>query len=171
MYTEFQITFTDYFKTIKGKEFVYEWVIPFIISLLLFFNLFNNAPTDLEITGILSYISNMIAILTGFSITCVTILLSSSNQTIDELKVKMTDRKIGDSVVTIYQLILLTFIFLVVIQVFVLLLNLIFYLFDSYKVIENYIKIILTLDAFLVCHIILLHIRNITNFYLVFWKK
>jgi hypothetical protein len=178
MYNEFIYPIFDYFRTIKRRELLYEIVSPIIITTILFL-LFGQRLTIYIISNFNGYVVNLLAILIGFSITCITILVGSDNCVIKEMKEKQIDRRIGKEHISLFRLILVTFSYSIIIEIITLTFVLILILFFSspssanlkqtIPSTENFIFAMVTF--FLMVHIILLNLRNISNFYLVFWKK
>ena len=171
MYISFIHPLFDYFKTLKRQEFVYEWIIPIVIGIIFYLCLLGSIHSDIikEFNG---YIINFIAILIGFSITCVVILVGSESQNIKDLKEKDSERKLNNKPVRLYQLILICYIYSIIIEIFTLVYVLmVILLVDPF--INNQPSMTykyFTIGTFiLLLHIILLTIRNITNFYFSFW--
>ena len=111
-----------------------------------------------------------LAILIGFSITCITILITSNTGSITEIKEKKTDnRVIGGQIISIYQWFLILFIYVLLIQIFLLLL--VFFTAFVLRVFcnEYFITLLLFMEVFLTLHVLLLLVRNISNFYFVFF--
>lgn len=91
LYFEYIHPIKDYVKTLQFNEFVFDWVMPLIITGLLYkFTLNNIAPET--ITVINGYSINLLAILVGFSITSLTILTANSSKNIEELKEHYSER-------------------------------------------------------------------------------
>jgi hypothetical protein len=169
LYLEFLYPITDYFRTLKRNEAYFELAMPLICAILV--NLFILTNINLEKLGsFIGYIINFLAILVGFSITAVTILSSESGQRFEILRKMETDRKIGNKPIHGYQLILITFIYVILVEFFTLAYNLIYYLSWMNGIFISYYKIIISINIFLMFHVIALNIRNITNFYFIFWK-
>lgn len=168
-YLEFLIPLKDYFCSLSFKEFLFEWVIPLIVSIILFYTILPkiNLTIILNFNG---YLINALAILIGFSITTITILSTSSNKNIDHLKEKKSARIIDGRKISLYQLVFINFSFVLFIEFFAIIYNLLFYLIFSASCLTDYSHILFSINIFIVSHIVLLNIRNIANFYLIHWN-
>lgn len=164
IYLEFLQLVKDYFVTLKKKELFFEWFIPLIIGLIFYF--FSNINNN-ELHNFIPTIVNVLAILVGFSIATITILSTTSSQNVNNLKKIISDRKIGNKQINLYQLIMITFSFILFIEIILLIFNLLICLFS----ISLYYKILFGINIFFMLHILLLNIRNITNIYFIFYRE
>ncbi|MGG4549392.1 hypothetical protein ABER02_16645 [Rossellomorea marisflavi] len=170
LYGEWLVPIVDYFRTLNKKEFYYEWVTPLLISFVIALSYEYLGNVEAALSKLRDILPDTLAILIGFTITCVTVLVASSGKTIDLLKNKKTDnRKIGKKTVSMYQWLLILFIYVLISQISLL----IFIFFSSYllSVYKTLYIIYATLFimTFLLLHILLLLIRNTTNFYFIFF--
>jgi hypothetical protein len=167
LYFEYIHPINDYFRTIKLNEIIFEWVLPFAITA----PIYKYILPDLEgahIGTVCGYIINFLAILIGFSVTCLTILSSASSESIDKLKKKESHRSLHNKKISLYHLIVINFIFLLVMEFFNLFFNLGFFLFSSKISNIGFLPEFFSVSIFITCHVIFLNIRNVTNFYFVF---
>ncbi len=170
MYLEFLIPIKDYLVTLNLRELIFDWFIPIILSTIAYFFLIPGiAKTD--ILNFNGYVINALAILIGFSITCITILSTSSNDNIKALKERKSKRKIAGKLISLYQLIFITFSFVLFMEVIALLFNLIYFLIYSSSCINNYLRLFFALNLCFILHIVALNIRNISNFYFIHWNE
>ena len=170
IYLEYLLLFRDYIATLKKKEALSEIFLPFIIAILSYFFTLPNANIG-KLSIFVGYVINFLAILIGFSITSVTILSSESGKRFEMLKKLQTERMIGGATITGHQLILITFIYVIVVEFFTLTYNLVYYLLWINGFLTSYCKFIIAVNIFLLLHIIMLNIRNITSFYFIYWKE
>lgn len=169
-YLEFLHPIRDYFATLKINEIIFDIALPLIASSI--FYIFLSVEINSEkIVTFVGYIINLLAILIGFSITSVTIISSESGNKFDALRQIDTDRLIGGRKISLHQLILINYIFVIIIEFIALIYNIFYYLLWISNCLVCHKRILLTLSIFLLLHIVLLNIRNITNFYFIFWKK
>ena len=122
IYLEFLQLVKDYFATLKKNEFLFEWGIPIIVSVIFYFFSKTNLQ---EFSETLLIIINVLAILIGFSIATITILSTTSSKNVNDLKKILSERKIGGQRITLYQLMMITFSFMLFIEIFLLIYNLI----------------------------------------------
>ncbi|MFE9079838.1 hypothetical protein [Bacillus mobilis] len=170
LYGEWLIPVIDYFRTLNKKEFFYEWTTPMLVAFLITFSyrFLGNAENALsKLRGILP---DTLAILIGVTITCITVLVASSSKTIDLLKNTETkNRKISNKKINMYQWFLILFIYVLIVQISLL----IFIFFSSYVLTVYKTSFVvftsLFIMTFLLLHILLILIRNIANFYFIFF--
>lgn len=168
-YLEFLYPITDYFRTLNRKEAYFELALPLLIGILAYW-LSVTAVNFEKLGSFIGYIINFLAILIGFSITAVTILSSESGHRFEMLQKAESKRNIGGKTISTYQLILITFIYVILIEFFTLAYNLVCYLFLMNTILKSYYRLIIGVNIFLMFHVIMLNIRNVTNFYFIFWK-
>ena len=169
-YFEFLFVIKDYAVTIKFKELIFDWILPFIFAFIFRWIFLKNLCVN-EINDFNGYVINVFAILIGFSLTSLTILSTSNSKNINQLKEKIIKRKIGGKNISLYQLIFITFSFGLLIEIFALIFSLFYFLFIKIGYSEFFIKNLFIFYLLLLIHIIFLNIRNITNFYFIFLKK
>ncbi len=169
MYREFIFLIFDYFKTIKKNVFYYEWVMPFIIGIMCFLSLkFHWLRTDYSL--FINSSVSLLGVLLGFSIMVITILTTSNNVNIENIKKTLTDYIISNERISLYRLLLVNYSYLIIIEALVLVAYFISLLFFS-----NFchtVKLVLfSLYVVSIIHILLLTIRNITDFYFIITKE
>lgn len=170
MYLEFLLLIADYFRTVTKRIFIFEWILPFITGIGIFLLLFFGSSTSATIVFKDNAI-NLLGILVGFSITIITILTTGQGKNLDEIKSKVTDIKINNEKITLFRLLLINFTYSVIIEVSLIIVCLIYPL-----LIENIgMNLILkyagfSILVFLILHIMLLTMRNLTDFYLILIK-
>jgi len=170
IYLEFLIPIKDYLTTLKIREAIFDWLIPLIITLLAYIFILRGSQYTESLKQLNGYIISLLGILIGFSITSVTLLVTSSSKNIEELQETVaSQRKIAGQKINLYQLILINFTFVLMVEVFTLAINLIYALIDaaSSKA-TNFWVFFCVANIFLLSNIILLSIRNTTNIYFVF---
>lgn len=170
MYLEFLLVTADYFKTINRKIFIYEWVFPLLISILcIIFGCYINFENFREFKE--SSI-NILGVLLGFSIAVITIITTGSGNNLEEIKKKRTNIKIGGNNISLYDLLLINFSYSVVIEVLLIISCLLMPIISKVIGLSYNAKLVLySIMVFIVLHILLLTLRNITDFYLIITKK
>jgi len=170
IYIEFHIPIRDYLSILTWKEAFFDLIIPLIVAIVSYCFIFNCANID-KLATFTGLVINFLAILIGFSITSLTILSSESGNSFETLKKYDSKRNIGNKPITGYQLILITFICVILVEFITLAYNLTYYLLWVNGFLTSYVRIIIAINIFLMLHIIMLNIRNITNFFFIFWKS
>ena len=64
------------------------------------------------------YIITLLGILIGFSMTSVTLLVTSNSKNIERLQETLTNRKVETQLINLYQLVLINFVFVLMIEIF-----------------------------------------------------
>lgn len=172
VYGEWLVPIVDYYTVIKKKEAIYEIIIPIIISITLVIFCCIHGISIKALIKLRDMLPNTLAILIGFTITCITVLISNDNKNIQLLKNKPTDeRYVANKKIYLYQWLLIMFVYVLIIQImllaFVFLASIFLQLNNS-----NFIAgLLLSIETYLIIHILLIIIRSITNFYFVFFRK
>lgn len=171
MYIEFFILIIDYFKTIKVKIFIYEWLFPLIICLAIYFNF-----DKMDMSSFKSFKEstlNILGVLLGFSIAIITLIITTSNNNISTIKVIQTKfQNKSNTQLSLFELILVNFTYTVTIEIFVIISSLLFPLLSHILYFSANLKLILySFLVFFVIHILLITLRNITDLYLILTKK
>lgn len=171
IYILFLIPIKDFFATLNKKEFSFLFIIPFIFTAVL--NLFIFYEVDLkDLFQNLGNIINLLAILIGFSITGLAILASGGSENLNLLrKTNSREKKLDGKPVDLYKLLLNNFTYAVILELFTLGFNLLFSFIYSATLFKNSVSIFYTIDCFLIIHIILLNIKNVTNIYFSLFKE
>lgn len=172
IYGEWLYPIVDYYATLKRNERNYEIILPLIVSGLSVLIYFLYGDSFRAIMKLRDILPNALAILIGFTISCVTILVSSDNATIKFLKDKLSnDRLVRNKIISMYQWMLITFVYILIVQVF--LLTFIFFIAFILQIHQSqtFLSISLFIEVYTILHILLLLIRNITNFYFVFFVQ
>lgn len=170
MYLHFTIPFKDYFCTLKFKEISFEWILPLILAYSFSFYLVTEINYK-DVTDFSGLVINVLAILIGFSLTCLTVLVTSSNPNIEQLKVTPSKRKLGNKNINLHRLMLITFVFSIFMEIILMILNAVYLLIFKNGSSTFSPKVLLFINLFLLLNILFLTIRNITNLYFVFYRK
>ncbi|MEA4834975.1 MAG: hypothetical protein VB133_07570 [Anaeromusa sp.] len=171
-YGEWIVPIGDYYSILKPTERNYEIYLPAFIALVVTGIYYDSGcilPALLKLRDILPA---SLAILIGFSITSITIWLSSNNKNIDDVKNRSTeDRIISGKLISIYQWVLIMFIYVLLVQIFLLLM--VFFTAFILRIYSGdiFMSCLLFIEVYLTLHILFLLIRSITNFYFVFFRK
>lgn len=170
MYLEFILLFLDYFKTLNRRIIIYEWIFPVIICFLLFSL---NCKYDLSAYKLFKENSiNILGVLLGFSIAIITIITTGGGKNLEEIKNIKTDFKKNNREITLYDLILINFTYSVILEILVIIGCLLIPLVSNlFKINHNIKLIIYSIMVFLVVHVLLVTMRNLTDFYLIITKN
>ncbi|MGH1387512.1 hypothetical protein [Kordia sp.] len=169
MFKDYLLLINDYLMTL-GKGVWFDIITPLFIAVISFF-LFKYDIIYLS-KDFIGNVLSVLGILAGFSITSVTILTSSENDKINELKSYMTGKVVDGLEISRFRKIYIMISYSVLVTLFVIILNIVAYLFPWSKlgVNLNFLYTLKTLELFLLIHIFLLNIKNITYLYFIFFN-
>lgn len=169
IYIEFLYPIMHYLKTLKNNEAAFDLGVPIIVGIvgyiIRYYYEYSILSTDAA--GFFSTIITLLAILIGFTISSITIIATTHQ------KISIpTERSVGNTNLTLYQLMNTTFIYTLFAEFFTLVFNIAAVLSIAYNVswAIDYVNLLILIDIVLITHIILLNIRNVTNFYFVFHR-
>lgn len=167
MYREFVFIFIDYLKTLNFRVFVFEVFIPLIIGGIVFV-LSCRENDNASIVTYQKQILSLLGVLVGFSITIITILTASSGGNIDRIKKIKSKTKIGGHQASVFDLLLMNFVYSVVVEIILIIVHLVYPFFTTSLAMSRSWKLTgFCIVLALMMHILLLTIRNITNLYFI----
>lgn len=171
MYLEFFLLVFDYFRTLKLRIVLYEIAIPILISLGVVYLLICGKETSYAAVFSDNAIT-LLGVLLGFSITIVTILTTGNSTNLISIKEVKTNFKINAKTLSLFDLLLVNFIYSIVIEIMLIIVLLIYPILLSIGDFYEIIKIIgFSGVVGLTVHILLLTMRNLTDFYLILIKN
>jgi len=171
MYLNFIFVPIDYFKTIGWRVFVFEWVLPMILSCMIYYS-FYKGVSSYSFNDYINKIISLESILVGFSITSVTFLTTAGNRNIEDLKKKETKKVHYGKPLFLMDLIIINFSFSLFLEILILISNLIFPLLLLGKSISFQTEIVLfSINIFFVLQNLFLNLRNLVDLYLALMRK
>jgi hypothetical protein len=173
LYLEFLIPVKDYMTTLKFREFCFEWCLPCLTAIFTYLFVFRTGTYSNSEDSIrfAESLLNVLGILFGFSIASLTLLTTVSNDGIERIKNSLSkNRKIHGKTISVYQLTIITFTFLLILEIFGILVNFIYILIALFHPDFWALgwEIFYALDVGLAAQIIAINLRNTSNIYLVF---
>lgn len=171
MYFEWLIPLIDYFKIIKNKEKMFDIILPGIVSIVLVYIYQKANLVEHAVLKMSELLPNVLAILIGFTISAIAILIASGDEKIKILcNKKASDREIDGKQISIYQFILIILIYVLIQEI----LNLLFVFFVSFmRPLAFSIwfgNIALGVFVFYILHILAIIVRAIVQLYVVNYK-
>ena len=158
----------DYVKTLNLGEAFVDILAPIVLILILAACFRGNTITGLP--SLNAVIINLLAIVVGFSITSITILSASSSKVVVDLQEKLSDRSLEGVKISLFRFLHLGLAY----GLFIEIVSLAFNLCISFGITIGYESKLgawtCVLNAFLICHVIMLNLRNVTHLYFVFWR-
>lgn len=172
IYGEWLIPIHDYYAVRNKSECFFETLIPVVVSLIctMVYNRFKlETKAVLELSDLLP---NILSILIGFTITCISVLLFNSDESLEFLKGKKSnERKIDGESITLYQFLLIQYVYILIKEIFFILL--IFFIKFISPFIDDRIlnSFILFIYVYLTLNIFFVIIRSITSMYFMVFKS
>lgn len=164
VYGEWLYLFKDFYELEKPNEKNFEIFIPLIISSIVTLIYYYVNKVELAVNALSEILVSIIAILIGFTISCITVLIFRK----DEEKIK--ERILYGKSITINKYLIVNFVYVLLVESFTLIF--IFAVLFINGICQN--KIILIIELFLyvllLLHIMFTIIRSITSLYFVSMK-
>ena len=159
----------NYFRELTLSDVVWNYIVPLATTGIVALILAPKAVVSREpLQNLISYIINLMAILIGFTIMCLTVLTTSSSDNISKTR-NLSWRE--GSGITIFQWVLTQFAFLLLIEFACLCLNVFYEFILSTSLCIGYGNWFLCFNCFLVLVVMSLNASNVARLYQVFWKK
>jgi len=162
------IVIYDYFKSTEKAQLIWNFFVCSILATGTFFMLYNSNNIEPAKSVINSSVS-ILGILVGFSISMFTLLNTAANPNIDIIKKTETGKSLYNKPIYLFDLLLVSMIYVIVGESLVLIFNLLFSFFFCLNNLSG--KIAFGIDIFLITHIIFTNIKAISNFYFILSKK
>ncbi|MDK2585005.1 hypothetical protein QOZ83_03955 [Romboutsia sedimentorum] len=171
---ELFIPITDFYRISKRNEKFKNYILPLIIGLIYIIGTyFIKAMPEFNIRNFGNDFINttitVITLLITFSMAYLTILVTGDNSNIKDLKSTVSERKIKNKQIVLYQVMLINISYTTVVEIAFLVI-IFFQKFLLQVVSKNFIHIILMIDLMVLTHILLLLLQIIINIYFSFWK-
>jgi hypothetical protein len=171
MYLEFIYSISDYYKTLDKKSVIFEIILPFIIGGCIFYLLFFKGNLS-HVHDYRDNVLTLLGVLVGFSITIITILTTGTSRNITLIQQRVTSLTMSGNPLSLFDVLLINFTYSVIIEVLLIVAHLIYpFILTNYEF-PLWVKVLVFSILFsTVIHVLLLTIRNMTNFYFILIKK
>lgn len=172
IYGEWLVPIHDYYEARNKTEYAFEEVIPFVISFIVTVIYHVNNLELKAISKLSDLLPNILSIIIGFTITCISVLLFNSDKTVEILKGKKTsERKVDGENINLYQFLLIQYIYTLIKEILFILL--IFFInFISPFIGEKILfSSILFVYVYLILNIFFIIIRSVTAMYFMVFKS
>ncbi len=143
-----------------------------IVSSVLIVGIFyfpDNIDIDSLATSLIKDSISILGVLIGFSLAIFTLLNTTSNKSIEETKEILIVNKLYGRPVSLYESLLISMVYVIVIESFLLVFNLLFNFFFSLDNVAG--RIAFAFDSLVLIYIILVNISTTVNFYFVITKR
>ena len=154
---------------IKGiRAILWSCAIPVVIGLLIFYKS-DNIIYCQNAANFHSNIVTVLGILIGFTISTLTMLLTVNNVNLEKAKLKLIGKEIFKKSISLFDSVVISLAYIIVIQGFLLITNFIYPIFISISTLQG--KTLFAINISLMVHIILILMRNVLDFYFILTKK
>jgi len=171
MYTEFLYSIFDYYKTLNKQSIIFEIIFPLLLGGLIFYLLYFRGDLT-HVSDFRDNVLTLLGVLVGFSITIITILTTGTSNNLNEIKQRPTSKKLGTKLLSLFDVLLINFTYSVVLEILLIIVHLIYpFILSNYEVNQCVKIVVFSITFATVIHVLLLTIRNMTDFYLVLIKK
>lgn len=170
MFRSYLVLIKDYYLSLK-ENIYFDIVLPVLIAGTIGFFLWRGDFVFTE--DIVNNIVQTLGVLAGFSLTAVSMLTTTDSKTTTKLKQKLTGNIIRDEDISAFRQFYILVSYSILISLIVIVLNSIAIMIDwnrfvGKSLIVNTLKAI---DIFLILHIFLVNIRNITYLYFIYYDE
>lgn len=162
------LVFFEYYKTCKKSYLIFNLTIALILSCSVYL-VSKEINFDKKAETLINNISSILGILIGFSISMFTLLNTATNTNIDQIKKTETGYKLYNRPVFLFDLLIISMIYIIIFESFLLILNLLFTFFLSLNTPTG--VAVFCFDIFLLIHVILVNISTTVDFYFIITKK
>lgn len=171
---ELFIPIIDFYKISKKNENFKNFILPMLIGIIYIIGAFYiKAIPNFNIrdfgNDFINTTITVITLLITFSMAYLTILVTGDNNNIKDLKSTVSERKIKNKQIVLYQVMLINISYTTIVEI-IFLVVIFFQKFLLQVVTQNFIHIILMIDLIILTHILLLLLQIIINIYFSFWK-
>lgn len=165
---EYLLLIAEYF-WIKGfKSFLWTWILPSMIGILIFcksdFSIYSQNASSFH-----SNLISVLGILIGFTISTLTMLLTVNNTNIEEAKIDFLEKNIFSKKVSLFDSVVISLAYVIIIQGFLLIFNFIYPIFISVSSLKG--KMFFSINVSVMIQIIIVIMRNVLDFYFILTKK
>lgn len=171
---ELIIPITDFYRISNNKEKIKNYILPLFVGLLyiicVYFFRANEKFEILEFgNDFINTTITVITLLITFSMAYLTILVTGDNNNIRDLKSKISEKKLKNKQIRLYQVMLINISYTTIVEI-IFLIIVFFQKFLIQVINQNFIHVILMIDLIILSHILLLLLQVIVNIYFSFWK-
>ncbi len=165
---EYLIVLYEYYKTCRKIFLLTNIAFSLLVSTVIY-SVSDHVGFDKTADKITGNITTILGILIGFSISMFTLLNTASNTNIEEIKHEVTDYKLYKKPVYLFELLLISLIYIIIFESILLILNLIYPFLFSF--VNSNGKIVFCIDIFLLIHVLLVNVSTTVDFYFIITKK
>lgn len=167
LYFEWLIPLVDYFKTLQKKEFIFEIAMPLIISIIVTCIYHYNNLVNIALSKMGNILPTVLAILIGFTISSISIIITSNN----ENRNVESYRELDSKPILLYQYMLIMLIYVLIQEIINLVLVFFIAFISPIVTIKIWKSIFLSMYVFYILHILLIIVRVVVQIYTVSYNQ
>lgn len=171
VYMEWLIPIKDYYCSIRKNEVIFEIITPLLISVSCSLVYSAKGKLMLALDGLANLLPTAISILIGFTVMLITLLLTSSGDSVEHLKTIETEKSLYNKPITLYQGLHIQFSHSLFSEIFLLLLIFGYLFLKGIGLSKNVGLGILVVEIYLTLNILLSILRGIANLYFSFYNS
>lgn len=172
MNIEFLLLAADYFRIIKRRDFLLDWLMPILFSFSYFYLNLDNCKINEIASSISSTSISLLGVLVGFSIAVITLLITANTKNIEEIKELVAGQINQYRSVSLFDLMIITYTYSVIMEIILIIFNLFLPAFVINSIgYNNKANFLISINMLFISHVLFVTIRNVTNFYFILIKK
>lgn len=170
IYMEWLVPILDYYCSIRKNEAIFEIAIPMLAAFLCSYSYNARGKLFIALNGLADLLPTAVSILIGFTVMCITLLLTSSGDNIERLKEIQTVKNLHGKKMTLYQGLHIQFTHSLFSEVILLLLILVHLYLKGIWLPASIGMALLIFEIYLTLNILLSILRGISNLYFSFYN-
>lgn len=165
---DYVIVIFEYYKTSKKRYLLWNFIFSAVLALCCVVLPSKGEFVELA-EGFISNSVGILGVLVGFSISMFTLLNTASNPNIEEIKQKDTGYKLYKKPVFLFDLLIISMIYIIILESLILIFNLLFGFFFELTALSG--QIAFAVNVFLLIHVVLVNISTTVDFYFIITKR
>lgn len=170
IYTEWLFPVKDYYCSIIRNEVIFEIIVPLLSAIACSICYLLAGKTLQALGGLSELLPTAISILIGFTVMLITLLLTSSGESVNRLKGKETNKILYKKPVNLYQGLHIQFSHSLFSEIVLLLLIFVYLFWNGLGMPVVVGTFFLTVEVYLTLNILLSLLRGITSMYFSFYR-
>ena len=171
LYLEWLFVLCKYLGTLSIVEGVFEIIVPLMVAVISTIIYSYNGIVAVAAKNFADILLTLDSILIGFSVMLVTLLLTSSGNTIDKLKEQKSKVKRNNQDITLFQKLHTQFVYSLIMEIILLIVIMMYNFINGIVKDGNWQNIFLVLFTYLFLNNILSIMRGVTNVYFSFYLQ
>lgn len=171
IYMEWLIPVRDYYFSIRKNEAVFELLVPLLCSIACTIAYCFHRKLLVALDGLAVVLPSAISILIGFTAMLITLLLTGSGKSVENLKKTETSKVLYKKPITLYQCLHIHFSHSLFSEIFLLLIVFLYLFLEGIGIPLWLAFLLLIVEIYLTLHILMSMLRGIANIYFSFYNN